>query len=128
MNDAQRKAMFAKNKKIKLNKTLQPMPFQNRKPTKKTDTMFGEKIDYDNPSTYPKMHLTKHNDNDDVITSAHNYWMNEKIPQMIDTLDEQLSRDITKSEKLDLMKYKKKLVNVLQISRKLGSRKMSFQE
>ena len=117
MNDAQRKAMFAKKSKT-----------TRTKPTKKQDTMFGEKIDYDNPSTYPKMHLTKHNDNDDVITSAHNYWMNEKIPQMIDTLDEQLSRDITKSEKLDLMKYKKKLVNVLQISRKLGSRKMSFQE
>jgi hypothetical protein len=69
-----------------------------------------------------------HNDNDDMITSCHNYWAREYIPHMIKETDEQLGRDITKSEKLDLMIFKQKLESMLIISTKLGSRKMSFQE
>ena len=69
-----------------------------------------------------------HNDNDNMITSCHNYWARDSIPHMIKEVDNQLARDINKSEKLDLMIFKQKLESLLVISTKLGERKMSFQE
>lgn len=68
------------------------------------------------------------NDNNDMVTSCHSYWGRDSIPNMLEEINDQLSKSENMTEKLDLMIYKKNLEQMLEISVRLGERPMSYHD
>lgn len=68
------------------------------------------------------------NGNNDNTTSTHSYWGSDKIPDMLESVYEQLDQAEDKTEKLDLLIYKQKLEDLLDISKRLGDRSMSWRD
>ena len=71
--------------------------------------------------------LTNEEHGEDMTTSYH---ASQKLDleQMIDDIDEQLGRTISKTTILDLLIYKQKLESLFEISSRLGSRKYAFED
>ena len=64
----------------------------------------------------------------DLVISAHGYWAREKIPSMIEDINEDLvdSGKLTKMEKSELNNALVLLQQLQVISMRLSNRKMSF--
>ncbi len=71
--------------------------------------------------------LTTEERDNDLITSYHGSMVNGDLPDLLEDIQAQLKYEVDKSVKLDLMVYKQKVEGLLEISRKLGNRKYSFE-